>query len=627
MFRDEFDIPQSFIGCSNWARSHRQDHINHYSRSIPQANGVSLDILRRLFFGLDIYDPGRPGSISNDVHGLLNGCTNIVHPASVPTFNKCSYVHLAVGQHETGNLYQIGCSAKLTVFTPVDRSDYRAIIIPEIGKPHSHPTFRPRKIPFSVKEEYQKCIKAVGSLSATTSKVDSAVSTREILSGHLPQELHGSLINNRKRRKLVQEERNKEFPQGVDIYGVMHERGKEKVLPPAECYIRSVHEFSDQAHVVVTLNTYLASFMLDAVWIMVDTTFKVVHGDTNEFKVVIWVGALNRSLVVGRVWSNSATREAFFNIWNGLFSSVKVVTGKELNFHIFSPSSPLLGVIGDAEGAQAQGFGDMVLARSLNKSNQTGIILSDSDSVLLHLWKTCLVHFNRGVLNLRSHISEQDEYYLKSFPSLDSDLSIQRYKNFCLQLGQRNKKVKDWWAHKLSYPWLLPSLNRHLSLMHPDHWDLLPSNTNIVESSHANDNHVTSTNHSLLQAILFAKALDNNTARVLKASVGSGVLTNSFNSDQQRFAAQGRRNAHAHHKRSMIAVEKQEQADIKVKTKRPKVQLKKGKRSMTSATSNTRSTTLKPVAMSSQESCLSAEVPGSFTPATFPFAIDQKPSF
>ncbi|KAF9008367.1 hypothetical protein BDQ17DRAFT_1323705 [Cyathus striatus] len=366
----------------------------------------------------------------------------------IPTSKKCSYIHLAVGMQERGNLTQIDCKACLTVLTPVDSSDYQAVIIPEQGKPHSHPTFHPHKVPFAVKEEYHKCIKAVGSLSATTSKVDA---------------------------------------------GVIHECGKEKSLTPSERYIHCVHEFGDNAHVVITLNTYLAKFLLEAVWMMVDTTFKIVHGDTNEFKVVIWIGALNRSLVVGHVWTNSATQEAFFNVWNGLFSAIKVVMGKELNFKIFSSGSSLLGVIGDAEGTQAQGFGDMVLAWCLNNSNKTGLVLPDSNSILMYLWKTCLVHFNHGILNLRPHVSEDMANFLRSFPLLDSDDKIKHYQDFCLKLGQHNKKVKG---------------------------------------SHANDNRFISTKHTLLQAILLAKGIDNDTAHVLKASIESGMLTNSYNSSQ-----------------------------------------------------------------------------------------------
>ncbi|KAJ7767206.1 hypothetical protein B0H16DRAFT_1453534 [Mycena metata] len=103
--------------------------------------------------------------------------------------------------------------------------------------------------------------------------------------------------------------------------------------------------------------------------------------------------------------------------------------------------------------------------------------------------------------------------------------------------------IKDgyWWAHKISYPWLLPSLNRSLTSMSHLHWDLTPGDTNPIEGSHVQDNQVNATNRTFIEAILLAREYDNNTARVIKASLTSGVLENGNNSLQARYAAAARR--------------------------------------------------------------------------------------
>ncbi|KAK6997266.1 hypothetical protein R3P38DRAFT_3624547 [Favolaschia claudopus] len=79
-----------------------------------------------------------------------------------------------------------------------------------------------------------------------------------------------------------------------------------------------------------------------------------------------------------------------------------------------------------------------------------------------------------------------------------------------------NAKVQAWWAHKVSYPWLLVSLNRFLSHMDKRHWDLTPNDTNPIEGSHAQDNQIKPTSRPLLEAILLAKDLDAQTARTIK---------------------------------------------------------------------------------------------------------------
>lgn len=44
---------------------------------------------------------------------------------------------------------------------------------------------------------------------------------------------------------------------------------------------------------IITIHPPLVPYIRTAQWIMVDTTFKVVHGSTNEFKVVVWDVSLN----------------------------------------------------------------------------------------------------------------------------------------------------------------------------------------------------------------------------------------------------------------------------------------------------------------------------------------------
>lgn len=105
----------------------------------------------------------------------------------------------------------------------------------------------------------------------------------------------------------------------------------------------------------------------------------------------------------------------------------------------------------------------------------------------------------------------------------------------------------------------------------PAHWDLIPNNTNAMEGSHATDNRVSAVNRSLLEAILLyvvahttfwsfvwsfdgilcrAKQADEKTARVLDASVASGVLSNQHNSLKNRYAQQGQRKARSQRKKA-----------------------------------------------------------------------------
>ncbi|KAJ7114462.1 hypothetical protein C8R44DRAFT_984424 [Mycena epipterygia] len=358
------------------------------------------------------------------------------------------------------------------------------------------------------------------------------------------------MINNRKRREIVQIARLTKFPEGTGMKGVWNEFENDKARDIRDRYIHAVATQTDM-HIIITVNSELAALVHDASWIMVDTTFAVVHGTTNEWKLLIWLNGLDKRTVIGRVWSNRATREAFILVWSGIFDAVQAITGKALNFKVFSKGSSLLGAIGDSEGAQAQALGDVIILRRMNTPFVNGISTVTVNTILFVIWKTCLVHFKRGFFALQSHVDEFVFNCLLGFPYLETLEEIADYRAFCE--NSTNPKVKYWWVHKISYPWLLPSLNRCLTSMSKLHWDLMPGDTNPIEGSHVQDNQVNSVNRTLLEAILLAREYDKNTARLIKASIASGVMENGNNSLQARFAAAARRQSRARTKAAETA--------------------------------------------------------------------------
>ncbi|KAK7034164.1 hypothetical protein R3P38DRAFT_2772265 [Favolaschia claudopus] len=138
-------------------------------------------------------------------------------------------------------------------------------------------------------------------------------------------------------------------------------------------------------------------------------------------------------------------------------------------------------------------------------------------------------------------------------------------------LRQMNRDSPAWWAHKVSYPWLLVSLNRYLSHMNKRYWDLTPNDTNPIEGSHAEDNQIKPTNRLILEAILLrdtifvvfytaevrcsAKEQDAQNARIIQEMISSGVLQNPNNSLQSRMKSQAQRKAHASEKKRITDAE------------------------------------------------------------------------
>jgi len=64
-----------------------------------------------------------------------------------------------------------------------------------------------------------------------------------------------------------------------------------------------------------------------------------------------------------------------------------------------------------------------------------------------------------------------------------------------------NNVLLDWYAHKKSYPWLLPGFNRTLSRMPDTFWNSTPHDSNLVETAHVATNKSTDIKLTPLEAI------------------------------------------------------------------------------------------------------------------------------
>ncbi|KAJ7195349.1 hypothetical protein GGX14DRAFT_404058 [Mycena pura] len=84
------------------------------------------------------------------------------------------------------------------------------------------------------------------------------------------------------------------------------------------------------------------------------------------------------------------------------------------------------------------------------------------------------------------------------------------------------------------------------------HWDLIPDDTNVIEGSHAADNRLNNTNHTLLEATLLRRRSDAQEARITK---DSQMAENGNNSIRDHFSAQLGRHARSRAKKAEKAAD------------------------------------------------------------------------
>ena len=92
-------------------------------------------------------------------------------PASYFNFIS-AYVHVRDGKLVGGKISQHSCHASFTIFSPIDHTLRKAIIIPAAGRPHNHPSFPMHKLTYEAKLKYESAVQETGTIGATVQKVD-----------------------------------------------------------------------------------------------------------------------------------------------------------------------------------------------------------------------------------------------------------------------------------------------------------------------------------------------------------------------------------------------------------------------------------------------------------------------
>ncbi|KDR65997.1 hypothetical protein GALMADRAFT_131200 [Galerina marginata CBS 339.88] len=502
-----------FIGCSDITKTFPS---GHRFEVIP--DDVNPEHLATLFAG---------GTLDGINDELL--CSRIV-PAHIGGRVKlCKIPHNSDGTLSEVNLRP--CPASRTIYIPLDPTIRVLVILYDHLKPHNHPILPATKTSREVRELYSRCIDAVGSAGSTVQKIENAPSTRLIL-GKTPSLLAPALQDHAVKGRLLTKAKKKAFPFGVNIEGVTHLQGQDiENLPVDKRYIQSVKKNVSGADIIFTANPYLLSRIHKALTIQVDTTFKRVVGALKEWEVAMWDPEVQRALTVARVYTNRADTVTYKMIFDELQGVVLQLTGKPLLLKALSRGGTLLSIGVDLELAQALGAGQSFL--SSNEPEYSGIPATASHvEIIPYFVRACLVHIKRGIHSLKEWVTQDEYEKLMGFPCLETQEDLDAFSAWIMKLG--NSKVTAWWEHKVNNVWIIPTILKFKSKIKPNDWDRTPPSTNMGESQHHYTNLNTGIGLSLLEAILSARILDDQTALEIQQSITSGVLKNGRNDSYTR---------------------------------------------------------------------------------------------
>ncbi|PPR05947.1 hypothetical protein CVT24_004653 [Panaeolus cyanescens] len=532
-----------FIGCSDWVRGKLSERKHRFM-------GIPTDVNEKLVEEIFTLN----GSFRSQIN--TNKCARVVHPRSgIKGYAECAYTHIKNGKVVQGTLIHRKCPAKIKIYSPLDRTNHRAIVI--LSNYHNHPQFPATKLSREGQDKYEAAVKMMGVSKSTVLKLDNgqihlANSTKAIFEGRSLVSVDPALANARNKRKVIQKMRSKVNQHGTGLEGVIHKQGDDdKNCPQEKRYIQEVSTH-DGINLIVTMLPSLAARIHQADATLHDNTYKRVHGEWKEWEVVIWDKRMNMRITVARLYCNKETRKAFEQMWTTFWRTVERVTKQPLKMK-FIDGCGLRAILVDGCKPQVDACGD-ALVRLVAERPTALIKEADPQVIVQHIVRTCVIHLERKLDNLAKTLPQDVMDRVRGFPFLKTRKEVTEFEEFCEQ--SEHKCLRDWIIDKKGSPWFIPSVNQFMSKISEEDWYLTPGDTNLNESAHPFTNAFTGTNLSLMEAINEARIMDSDIAEKLQLCEENCVLINHRNTKPERDhhnrkRQENRAKAIAEHRKSM----------------------------------------------------------------------------
>ncbi|KAF7349123.1 hypothetical protein MVEN_01434500 [Mycena venus] len=435
------------------------------------------------------------------------------------------------------------CEAAISIYVPLDEEAVPiAIVIPKHQRPHTHPPPPPTKVPIQVRRLYEQAVRAYGTSMATVNKVEQAPSMIQIM-GKAPGLVHPSLLNVATKQGIITALKRNE-PGGdksgweglFDLYKADQEK------EPSDCYIHSFDFLPGRKPASAVITTFEPILLECVQWVRSldqDTTFKRMKaGLLNEYELTAFFCPLNRLFTFGRIYMDAKDTDAFEFAWYRIHEAFFAATGKQLAFKAWDPEGWLITISGDMESAPWIGMARSFIKR-MDAANRPTV-----DEFLMKVLRVCRRHAVEGLKKaVKPHVDEDQWKRFEGFVSLKTPQDVQEFSDWVFSLNITT--ITAWWNHKLNHKWILPGLLECLSGLSHEDWLTTPFTSNGNETQHHWTNSQTGIGLNARECILRAAKADRAVGEQFKASLESGVMTNSRNELSHRTARNTKRHTSA----------------------------------------------------------------------------------
>ncbi|KAJ7936884.1 hypothetical protein B0H13DRAFT_2430847 [Mycena leptocephala] len=442
--------------------------------------------------------------------------------------------HIIDGKIMPAEMERRECGSRMIIHIPVEQSPatlHKALVV--LRDPHNHPMHPRTKPTTEDKIKLGAAVKATGLNGLTVQKLlnGESPSTSSVYDGGRVAESSPAFVDNRKVRDFIIAQKKLEHPNGLGWEGVLyHLSTREVKLLPSERYIHTAMS-KNGFRLVVTMHPQIAKLIHNILALVIDYTFKRVEGKMDEWEVAGIVDRFKKRYTLGSLYCDTKNTEAFAQLFTEFFDTIQHITGQRLKIAPFYPDAKCRVVILDGEVPQGLGFGRFLA--TYNNPEISQIWTSDPIKLLAYCLKTCSIHFERHIDELPQDVPKSVIAQLKSIMAIETQSEIDKWRESCVELGQKHEAIKT------RKP-VGPSVNKFLSNIAPGDWDITPNHSNTVESAHAARNAETGTRMPLLTAILKSQESDNAKARELVLFQREAVIPKRWNgsAEREKLAAQ-----------------------------------------------------------------------------------------
>ncbi|UZO11878.1 uncharacterized protein OCT59_003431 [Rhizophagus irregularis] len=272
-------------------------------------------------------------------------------------------------------------------------------------------------------------------------------------------------------------------------------------------YVRRIEQFEDGQTLILCMLDFQAKALQNLKCFQIDLTFKRVHGDINEFEINSYDETHKLILSYCRIYTNIFTADAYQRLFTQLFEVVENLSEIPVKFYHIDGTGWEC-ILRDLDAGQAKGLGLALAKRDPSKN---------WEEHLTYIFKSCLVHFNRNLIAKKF----DNEVYLLAKSISTKSSAEEVYGCFEKLESYNNQRIMDWTQY-YRQPYVLASLNKHISNMENEIWDHHGNNTNVAEAAHAQANRE-GKQLKLITAIMRGRRLDERVFKTAEINDKFGI--------------------------------------------------------------------------------------------------------